>query len=172
LSWCDDIQEPVGWGGSEVDASGGDAGRGHHGNAYGENPTTAGRADGEMSTPNLAIYHGIPNSRELSDVDPKNEPSTAITVRVSKGQGDTLTSGNAAQSKPSGQLALFGDHPAGGQLAALSRAQVYFDRIAPRTNGQVELGSLYNPFWRVRLVAPTAADKVYAATKQGNLALP
>jgi predicted amidohydrolase len=172
LSWCDDIQRPVGWGSSEVDAGTGDAGQGTHGNAYGENRRTAGRADAAMSAPDSARYHGIPNSWDLSDVDTKTEPSTAITVRVSKAHGDTLTSGNAAKAKAAGKLAVFGDHPAGGQLAALSRAQVYFDRISPRKDGRTELGSLYNPYWRVRLVAPTAADKLYAATQQGNLALP
>ena len=67
---------------------------------------------------------------------------------------------------------MFGDHPAGGQIAALSRAQVFFDRIAARADGKSELGSLYNPYWRVRLVSPTLADRTYAASKQGGLGLP
>ena len=172
LSWCDDIRQPVGWGGAEVDAGRGDAGPGYHGNAYAENANTASFADAAMSNPGMANYHGIPDSRDLRDLDPKAEATTAITLRVSKSQSDTLTSGNAAQAKPSGSLALFDGHPAAGQLAALSRAQVYFDRIAPRPDGSTELGSLYNPYWRVRLVAPTAADKAFAATEQDELALP
>lgn len=172
LSWCSDIRRPIGWGAFEVDSGGGDKGAGHHGNAYKENPTTARQADGAMRTSSFPAFSGIPDSRELSDLDPAHAISTGITIRVAKAQSDTLTSGNAAQAKPSGRLALFNDRPAAGQLAALSRAQVFFDRIAARADGKNEIGSLYNPYWRVRLVAPTAADKAYAATKQGGLALP
>ena len=172
LSWCADIRTPIGWGGIEVDAGGGDAGHGHHGNAYNENPTTADKADSVMRSPSYGYFSGIPTSQEISDVDPANEASTGITIRVSKSQSDTMTSGNAAQTGPSGSLAIFGEHPAGGQIAALSRAQVFFDRIAARADGKSELGSLYNPYWRVRLVAPTDADRVYAASKQGGLVVP
>jgi len=172
LDWCSDVRRPIGWGAVEVDAGGGDAGAGYHGNAYGENPTTAAVADWAMTTPPYSHFSGLPDSREVTDLDPAHDISTGITIRVSKAQAATLTSGNAAQAKPAGRMDLFADHPAGGQLAALSRAQVFFDRIAARADGKTEMGSLYNPYWRVRLVAPTAADKAYAATKQEGLALP
>lgn len=172
LSWCSDVRKPVGWGAVYVSADGNDAGHGHHGNAYNENPTTAGRADENIVSPYLAMFSGLPGVREIGDVDPAHEAVTGVTVLVTKAQADTLTSGNAAQAKPSGDLALFSDHPAGGKLAALARAQVFFDRIAARGDGKQEVGSLYNPYWRVRLVSPTAADKAYAATQQGGLALP
>lgn len=172
LSWCDDIQTPIGWGAVNVNAGGGDAGRGHHGNAYGENGRTAGIADSDMREPLIYKFSGIPTSRDLRDLDPKAERSTHLTLLVSKSQAALMTSGGAAQAKPAGDLALFNDKPAGGQLMALSRAEVFFDRIAARADGKSEIASLYNPYWRVRLVAPTAGDKVYAATKQGGLALP
>lgn len=172
VGWCRDVRKPVGWGGIMVSADGDDAGSGHHGNAYNENSNTADEADSSMRRPTLGIFSGIPTSQEIADVDPAHEASTHITIRVHKSHGDTLTSGNAAQAKPSGRLAVFNDRPAGGQLVALSRAQIYFDRIAARVDGKTELGSLYNPYWRVRLVSPTAEDRVYAATKQGGLGLP
>lgn len=172
LSWCDDIRTPVGWGATEVDAGGGDAGRGYHGNAYGENSTTANRAETYMRRPTYAYFTGIPDSMELRDLDPKADISSGVTIRVSKDQAAMLTSGGAAQAKPSGAMAQFNDKPAGGKMMALSRAQVFFDRIAARADGKQEIGSLYNPYWRVRLVAPTAADKAYAATKQGGMMLP
>lgn len=172
LSWCDDIRRPIGWGAVEVDAGGADRGAGYHGNAYSENPTTAQRADSAMTTPQYASFSGIPDSREIADVDPRHEVSTGITIRVVKSQADTLTSGNAALATPSGRMAVFNDHPAAGRMAALSRAQVFFDRIASRADGKEEIGSLYNPYWRVRLVAATAADKAYAATRQAGLVLP
>lgn len=172
LSWCDDIKEPIGWGGIEVDAGGGDAGHGYHGNAYGENPTTARKSDEVMREPDYTFYSGLPAVREIADVDPNHEAVTGITIRVWKKQTDTLTSGGAAQLKPSGQLQVFADHPAKGDMVALSRAQVFFDRISARADGKSELGSIYNPYWRVRLVAPTDADKLYAATRQDGLGIP
>lgn len=176
LSWCSDVRTPIGWGAVEVDAGDGDAGAGYHGNAYNENSTTASNADANMKSPGngdfYAFFHGIPDSRELKDLDPNSDITTGVTIRVTKNQSATLTSGNAAQAKAVGDLALFSDRPAGGQLAALSRAQVFFDRIADRADGKSEIGSLYNPYWRVRLVAPNAADKAYSAARQSLLVLP
>jgi apolipoprotein N-acyltransferase len=170
--WCDDIRTPVGWGAVNVNAGGGDEGAGHHGNAYDENPTTADRADADMKEPGIYKFSGLPDSRDVADVDADAPWQTGITILVSKKHTDTLTSGGAAQAKPSGELALFNDRPAKGRMAALSRASVFFDRISPRADGKAEIASLYNPFWRVRLVAPVAADRAYAAAQQGGLALP
>ena len=99
-----------------------------------------------LCTPDYGHFSGIPTSQEIKDVDPVSDNTTSITIRVSKSQADTLTSGNAASAAPSGRLVIFGDHPPGGQIAALARAQVFFDRIALRADGKSELGSLYNPY--------------------------
>ncbi len=171
-SWCSDIERPIGWDAAMVSLSGSDDGPGYHGNAYEENATTASEADSAMGTPAYAYFTGIPDSRELRKLDPDDDITTGITVRVHKAQSPTLTSGNALQAESSGDLALFSDYPANGQIAALSRAQVFFDRIAERRDGKTEIGSLYNPYWRVRLVAPTVADKAYAASRQSGLSLP
>ncbi|HEX6703988.1 MAG TPA: apolipoprotein N-acyltransferase [Albitalea sp.] len=168
LSWCDDIRRPIGWGAVAVSADGNDAGRGHHGNAYAENPTTAGRAEQHLAMLPGASFSGLPDVREIADIDPAGRLTTGITLRVSK----PAAPDRAKRIAPSGRLGLFGERPAGGEYAALSRAQVYFDRIAPRSDGQAELGSLYNPYWRVRLVAPTAVDRAEAARRQEGLALP
>lgn len=172
FSWCEDVKTPIGWGAIEVDAGGGDSGHGVHGKAYDDNPTTAKKADGAMHSPTNGRFHGIPRSQEIANLDAKKEQTTGITILVSKSQSDTLTSGGAATVKPSGDLALFNEHPAGGKLIALGRAEVYFDRISARADGKTELGSLYNPYWRVRLVAPTEADRTWASTKQGGLQIP
>lgn len=172
LSWCDDIKEPVGWGGLEVDAGGGDAGNGYHGNAYGENGEAAQIADENMQQPQYYHFSGLPHTREIRNLDPANQPTTGITVLVSKKHADTLTSGNAAVAAPSGSMAMFGDHPAHGEMMALARATVYFDRTSPRADGKQEIGSLYNPYWRVHLTAPLEADRLYAATKQDGLMIP
>jgi apolipoprotein N-acyltransferase len=171
--WCPDIQLPVGWGAANVDAGGADADRGFHGNAYGENPRTAGLAQNSMvNVPSALPYSGIPASQELSNLAPDADRTTGITILVRKQHADMLTSGGAAQARPSGELARFNNRPAGARMVALSRAQVFFDRIDARPDGRVELGSLYNPYWRVRLVAHTQADRTFASTQQGGLFLP
>jgi apolipoprotein N-acyltransferase len=173
LSWCSDIQTPIGWGAVNVNDGSGDSGRGHHGNAYVENRRTAGIADSAMEEPGSYNYSGIPASQELANLDSDAERTTGVSVLVRKRHADTLTSASAAQARPSGQTAaLFADQPAGARMIALSRAQVFFDRIETRADGREEIGSLYNPYWRVRLVAPLAADKAFAAAQQGGLALP
>lgn len=171
LSWCDDIRRPIGWGGMSA-VKGSDRGRGLHGGAWRDNPTTALAAEREKTR---MRFSGLPATRDLAKVeptDPDPPPSTAITILVRKPHGRMLTSGGLAQAKPSGRLELFDAKPAGSRLVALSRANVYFDRIAARADGKTERASLYNPYWRVRLVAPTAADKAWAAAQQQGLALP
>lgn len=171
ISWCDDIRRPIGWGAMSA-AKGSDRGRGVHGGAWRDNPTTALSAEREKTR---MRFSGLPATRDLAKVeptDPDPPPSTAITILVRKPHGRMLTSGGLAQAKPSGRLELFDAKPAGARLVALSRANVYFDRIAARADGKTERASLYNPYWRVRLIAPTTADKAWAAAQQQGLALP
>ena len=170
LSWCDDIRKPVGWGGAFASNDGRDHGAGRHGNAYRANRTTARQAEQDMYE--ASGFSGLPDSRDLARLEADAVLSTAITVMVSKSHRDLSTSGGNARARPSGALALFNDRPAGATMVALSRASVYFDRVSPRTDGKTEIASLYNPYWRVRLVAPTTEDRAYAAARQEGLLLP
>ena len=169
-TWCDDVQIPTGWGFQRADSGGDDAGRGYHGNAYSENPRTAATAESEMRP--ALTFRGIPDSRDMADLGHTAAITTGITVRVSKSHASTLTSANAAQFKTTGALDLYSSRLAGGQMAALSRAEIYFDRTAARADGKTELASLFNPYWRVRLVSPTVEDKAFSAALQAGLALP
>jgi hypothetical protein len=169
---CSDIEQPVAWGAALVSADGTDQGPGYHGNAYAENRRTAARADAAKQTPMGAVFHGLPATRDLANLDPQAPAVGEISLLVSKPHAATKTSAHAVQTRQTGRLAQFGDAVAGGRLVALSRAQVYFDRIAHRADGLTERANLYNPYWRVRLVEPTTADRLYAATLQGALALP
>jgi apolipoprotein N-acyltransferase len=167
VKWCDDVRVPVGWGG--MYAASEDTDHAYHGNAYGENETTAEEAESDMYE---VGFSGLPSTRDLEDLDPDAPLDTGITVMVKKDHADTRTSGNGALAHPSGRLDLFGERPAGQRMVALSRASVYFDRIAARADGKTEIASAYNPYWRVHLVAPTAGDKAYAAARQDGLFLP
>jgi predicted amidohydrolase len=172
LSWCDDIRRPIGWGAVAVRAVGTADARGWHGNAYGDNPTTAALGDADLREPPTALFSGLPDTRDIADVDPAHAAVTGVSVRVAKPLAATRTAGRAARAQPAGRLALFGDDAVVDEVAALSRAEVYFDRIAARADGKAELGGLYNPYWRVRLAAPTVSDRADAAARQGGLVLP
>ncbi len=170
--FCDDIRRPLGWAAVRIQAPGAAGGRGRHGNAYGDNDRTAYRSEARMEEPSGYTFSGLPAVRELRDLSVNGDPALAFSVFVTKDHAALNTSGGVARVKPSGQLALFDDKPAGAKLGALARASVFFDRISPRADGRLEIGSLYNPYWRVRLVAPTAADRAWASVQQGSLSLP
>ncbi len=171
---CADMQWSVGWGETQVSATQGLAPPLRHGNAYVENPRTAARADAARLTLPAAHFSGIPQVRDLSDLstDAADGPRTGVSVVVHKAISATKTSGNAAQTRQSGSLAQFSDRPAQGALLALARAEAYFDRVAERADGRLERASLYNPYWRARLISPTDADRAYAALRFGAWAWP
>ena len=53
--------------------------------------------------------------------------------------------------------------------------EVFFERPDtgnPRHPGRTELGSLFNPYWQVRLAPITPAERLMAQLRQGGLQLP
>jgi Putative Flp pilus-assembly TadE/G-like len=124
------------------------------------------------SFPLPGFYSGIPTVYDLNLSRGREPRTTTLTVRTFKDRGATLTAGGVATARPSGRLALFDGGAANGELAALSRAEVFFDRSEPRHDGAEEFGSLYSPYWRVRLAPVTFGDKLIAATQQAGVMLP
>lgn len=110
-------------------------------------------------------YSGVPDFFELSDValayngangDPaKREPRLQFSIRVTRAMDQTRTSNGTSPVKPGGRLRVFEPDAAAGVLAAVSTSEVYFDH--ERDGGSTELGSLFNPYWQVRLVNNPAA---------------
>ena len=128
---------------------------------------------GSTSTQYLmpALFSGLPSVYELRDAG-SAQPTTGLSMFASKPRTSTLTAGAAAKVQPSGRLAVFDGRTPGNVLAALSRAEIFFERPDERADRRAEQGSLFDPYWRVRLVAPVAADRLYAATQQDGVALP
>ena len=112
-----------------------------------------------------SLFTGLPSTRDLAD--PGSNARTGLTIRVTKPRTALRTSGGASIVQPSGRLRQFDGQAPGDVIAALSRAEVFFVRPVKRADGAEEAASLYNPYWSVRLVSPTAADKAYAAAFQG-----
>lgn len=154
---------------------GDDSARGHHGGSYRDNPTTS-RTMAEPAMRDLsevgARYSGLPDTQELRDLGPHANYTSGLSLRVAKKRAHLRLSGGSSVVQPSGRLRQFDAAIPGDEMAALARAEVFFARPQPRRDGKAELPSLYSPFWQVRLVNPTPADRAWAAAQQGGLALP
>lgn len=163
---------PLGWGAAEVDSGDGDGGTGFHGGSYRINRIASRFADRAMAEISTA-YHGLPAFRELDeDVLGEEDPRTGYAVVVSKPKSALRTTGQAAQPKTGGRLALYDDAEAANKMAQMARVEVYFERPQRRSDGQDEIGSLFNPYWQVRLAPTTTADRAAAAAFQGGAFLP
>jgi hypothetical protein len=142
------------------------------------NPKASGYADSVYGqadgfAPQTTLYGAIPEFYDLSSSAlSKPDPVTRIAIRVTKDESKQHYSGGVGAVMPAGQLALYnGDH-AKKVTAAISKVEVYFERPDGANNvangaGKAELGSLFNPYWQVRLVSPSTAERAFAQFKQG-----
>ena len=150
---------PLGWGAAEAGGplravTGADG-------EVGINPSANALASAQMSS--LPGYGGFGPVREL---DPAGSPdgrfpTTRLAVLARQPGAAVATS--MARGLASGRV-LPPDRFAGDgapHLWALSAAEVYFRRPfdAP---ARIEYASLFNPYWQVRLAAPSAADRAAA----------
>jgi hypothetical protein len=147
------------------------------------NPNASDKADSDEGIANgfdpapYSIGGGaIPAFHELSqNALQQDDPRTQIAIRVTKSSGAQRYSGGNSIVKPGGRLDLYQGGHAKGESAAISRAEVYFERpdgANPLFSGKAEKGSLFNPYWQARLVPVTAASRALAQFKQGGLYLP
>jgi hypothetical protein len=144
------------------------------------NPSASDKADSDEGIANgfdpapFSFGGGaIPAFHELSESALKqDDPRTQITIRVTKPSGKQRYSGGNSIIKPSGSLDLYQGKHANGLSAAIARAEVYFERPdgpSPLFSGKAEKGSLFNPYWQVRLVPVSAAERALAQGIQGVL---
>jgi hypothetical protein len=135
-------------------------------NAYGgvyDNVNTAGaaaiqRGKGAGSTMNTKS--GLRTYFDIKKVDKDALTGPALIVEVEKGDGSIPTS-NAVSG---GQFTLTNGTQS-GYMRALSKANVYFARpskLWKRADNKTELGSLYSPYWQVRL-APSGFGEQFAS---------
>jgi len=165
---------PLAWGGASfVDGEGADARRGDHGGTYTSNPTTTLRL-AEPATVDAGATHfgGLPETRELRDLSPSADHRSGVTVHVAKARGRMRGSGGIGSVQPQGNLRAFDANAPGSHLAAMARAEVFFERPAARSDHKTERPSLYSPYWQARLTAVTPADRAWAAGRQDGMALP
>ena len=121
-----------------------------------------------------ALFSGLPaidDVRDTGATDPRAGISTYVTrpFHAGVGTGAGVAAGGVG---PGGRLAVFDAAVPGRSVAALSRAELFFERPDARADGRQEYGSTFDPYWRVRLVAPVALDRAYAAARQDGVLLP
>lgn len=110
-----------------------------------------------------ASYAGIARVRELDYERLANThfPTSGLAVIARQQTEPAATSGNAGLAAGRMRLLELLPRAQGGRLWALSAAEVYFSR--PVTGPQrLEYASLFNPYWQVRLVSPTPAQRLAA----------
>lgn len=165
----------IAWGGAAAHSGQNLAARGYHGASYRDNPrTTRWYAEPELRSRNGigAAFSGLPAVRELDDLQPDHPQRTGLSLRVFKPHAALRVSGAGSTVQPGGRLRQFDASPPGGEMAALARAEVFFDRPVERSDGRKERASLYSPYWQVRLVSPTTADLAWSRTRQEGVGLP
>ncbi len=174
---CNHNEIPVGYGTAYSDDGLDDSGVDYAGSRS-TNPSASNYADSTVAEgfePYTLTGGAIPEFYDLSEsvltgANSKN-PTTSMTIRVTKAQSSQRFSGGSGVSKPSGKLDLYQGNLAGSKSAAISRVEVYFDRPDGSNNGRQEYGSLFNPYWQARLVPVSASQRALAQLLQGR-ALP
>jgi hypothetical protein len=165
-AFCSRRQElSAGWGG--VDAANNSSGNPFDPSLYdGALPTNPSSAITGIATTAQWGYSGLPNFYDLSsDARSQDDPRMMMAIRVKRDKSETLTSEARSEIKSSARLNAYQARMAGGnEMAAVSASEVFFQRdgdIRDNSYGATlgkpkEIGSLFNPYWQVRLVQSDA----------------
>lgn len=159
-------QLPIAWGGAEN----GTFTRlvGVHGGSRRVNPRSSRLALATLQ-PRRA-YLGLPSLRDVSAAQRDSLEPPRLVVRAELAARDSVDSRVALGGAQAADLAgrSFATGRTGqGSVWAVSAAGLRFARLVPRADGGRELGSLWNPYWHARLVAPTTAERLLAAAPDG-----
>ncbi len=129
------------------------------------NPGATGIAEAGLAIeplPGMAAYPGIAVARDLDYPrlsDPRF-PTLRVSVLARTGEATARTA--HALNLGVGRLRLI-DGFAASRLWSLASAEVYFRR-PPSGRDRLEYASLYSPYWQVRLVEPSTAERALAQT--------
>lgn len=171
---CRQSETPIAWGEQEAHPS--DSDQDDSGAYLGGSPSTNPQAHAQASSDDWTNYTGLPSFYDLSaNMLAQDDPRLRFTVRVARPIGQTKTSGERAQIPQSPHLNAYKSHFASGEMAALASSEVYFERPAAEKHNLYgesigkprEIGSLFNPYWQVRLVQPTSAELQSQQSRQG-----
>jgi putative Flp pilus-assembly TadE/G-like protein len=184
---CRESEFGLGWGEQQAHPSSTDPDE--SGASLGGSPATNPGAHAQASSNAWTEYKGLPSFYDLSaamlaktsNLDDANAARLRFTVRLRRSIGQTVTSEGRSEVKPTPTLNAYRADAAQDSathdtvLSQIATGEVYFRRPPVEENNvfgadmgrPVELGSLFNPYWQVRLVTPSVADFAAALFKQG-----
>lgn len=120
----------------------------------------------------LRDYHDVKNGQALmayagNDKD-RDKVGPVFTVYAETAVANARTSAHGDMGMPADSRMAMPDKAIGNKLAAVSSAQVYFDRpvnlqMFRRKDGKRETGNLFSPYWQARLVGTDDATKAALA---------
>lgn len=123
----------------------------------------------------IYTYSGLPNYYDLNDVwisgaNRDTAPTMRHAVRLSRARGELRTTdgGNGQiRTRADSRIGAYNSAMAANEMDAISTVEVYFERppSSPLNSGRRELGSLFNPYWQVRLTNSDAAVAAVIARK-------
>lgn len=159
----------------------------------GGSPSTNPQAHGLASSTAWTNYSGLPSFYELTPAWLANpDPRLIFAVRLVRNAANTRTSDGASPIAGSEHLNRFDTSLANGVMAAMATSEVYFERPWFNTGDDTyttgdatyvvtknqyavntgnpdtrEIGSLFNPYWQIRLVPNRAEDVTQVQSLQG-----
>ncbi len=144
--------------------------------ASAEADSSEGIAEGFDPAPTSIAGGAIPSFHELSrSALRQHEPRSALSIRVFKPAAAQAYSAGDSSIQPGGRLELYQGRHAGGGSAAIARVEVFFarpDRGNSLHPGRREIGSLFNPYWQVRLAPISSSERIAAQLRQSSSQLP
>ena len=164
---CDRRENVTGYGEQQAYANDQSPGSTTFGRSRNDNPRTHGVAL-STSSDEYTQYTGLPNYYDLNAVwiTGRNRdvpPTLRHGVRVVRARTELRTTdgGNGQiRTRADSRIGAYNSDLAGGEMAAVSASEVFFERptsqidnvFGLRSGRPVELGSLFNPYWQVRLI--------------------
>lgn len=174
---CRQREIPTGVGGEEAFDNDQSPGTASFGRSRNDNRAAHSQAL-SASTGSSMGYSGLPHYYDLNQIwlrdRPNDEPRLVHGVRLTRNRADLRTTdGNTGQirTQANSRIGAYNSAVAGGEMAAASASEVFFER-PPAPNNRPsdnlfgapsgrprELGSLFNPYWQVRLAASNAVGE-------------
>lgn len=179
FGFCNPGEHPAGWGSTSAadNATMLNPDPSHYDNSMVVNPLAT--VLGMMTTKSWD-YKGLPSFYDLSaDAMRQEDPKLLMAIRVRRNRGQMQVSGQRSEIGRSENLNAYEVQTAGGdEMAAVSAAEVFFQRegdsrdnvYGQRMGKPQEVGSLFNPFWQVRLAQ--SDDYTRAARALQGVVLP
>lgn len=137
------------------------------------------RASARASSAHWTHYTGLPSYYDLRQLQPdKDDPTLRFSVRLSRARSELRTSDGASEisGTPDSRINAYQSQVAKGEMVAVATSEVFFERpLAQRQNRYgasqglpLELPSLFNPYWQVRLIH-SQPDVLGQQMRQGGL---